>query len=711
MTSPPRLRALGDSHMHARMKRTPRTAAEVAALDATYVPFAPAAEWTDRTCDTDRWQRHADALGLARQGADVDTWRDLCERFMRAAALDSSALSGLVRPAPTVTAVVLHESLDEEAWLAHARSTDLVVECHRRALVVAADAAAAGRALDEQLIALLQDMIVEAQHTYTVTVEDGSQREVQLPRRQYKSVSNYLRRPDFDDLVAFAPADRVAAEMQRLGEELASDAFAALHPVLRSAYLHRTLTHIHPFADGNGRLARTLASIPLLREVGLPQLLLADQWPAYARALKADDDGDPQLLIELCLSAQVNSMALATTLLTNEPVGAAVLLPQAATAHETLLDLVTVHLRELLTPRVPAEDVAVTAIGADRVGVRAVVVNGTDRSRVDVEFRADTDLEQPWAQLTASTGDVFEVHLDDLLPVPLEIVQLRIRSWLRAVLDAPHPAASAAVRGLFVVGCPRSGTTLMGNYLGSHPAVLGLAEYGAFYVAHSVAPAYLARLPGRAQDGFVAGVGEFAVEHAVRTARARGCTWYCDATPWNLEVAARIVAAQPDAVFVLMVRHFSGAVLSLRNFDWAGGTIEAAAQLWVRMNACVEQLPIERTLVVGYDALAANPAGTLSAISAALDDLGLDPHLLDDRQLATSHAALIGRAARPTLAEVVDGQVRLRAMPSLDEDLWTEDVHARVWPIVAELHRAMLRTFAGGYVAPPRPEHVPADQW
>ena len=124
-----------------------------------------------------------------------------------------------------------------------------------------------------------------------------------------------------------------------------------------------------------------------------------------------------------------------------------------------------------------------------------------------------------------------------------------------------------------------------------------------------------------------------------------------------------------------------------------------------------EQLPIERTLVVGYDALAANPAGTLSAISAALDDLGLDPHLLDDRQLATSHAALIGRAARPTLAEVVDGQVRLRAMPSLDEDLWTEDVHARVWPIVAELHRAMLRTFAGGYVAPPRPEHVPADQW
>lgn len=704
------MRAVGVSPKHARMRRTPRTAAEVAALDATYVPFVPVAEWTERSCDVDRWQRHVDALHAARQTAEPDIWRDLCERFSRAAALDSSALSSLVRPTPTVTAVVLLGSLNEEAWWSHAEATDLVIECHRRALVVAADAAAAERAIDEHLIALLQDMIVESQQTYTVTVEDGRKLEVELPRRQYKPVSNYLRRPDFD-LVPFAPADRVAAEMARFAAELASDDFAALHPVLRSTYLHATLTHIHPFSDGNGRLARTLASIPLLRAAGLPQLLLADQWPAYTRALKAENERDVQPMIELFLSAQVNAMDLATSLLRDTASAAEVALPQPDSAEEILLDLATVQLRELLTARVPADDVAVTAVGTERAAVRAMVTDGDGRRRIDVLFRTDVDPEQRWAQLIASTGDTFDVHLDDLLPVPVEIVQLRVRSWLGRVLDAGVPARSAPVRGLFVVGCPRSGTTLMGNYLGSHPAVLGLAEYGGFYVAHSVAPAYLARLPGREQDGFATRLRELAAEHVVGTARAQNRTWFCDATPWNLEVAGHIVAAHPDAMFVLMLRHFSGAVLSLRHFAWAGGSVESAARLWVRMNAFVEQLPVERTLVVGYDALAADPAGTLGAIHDALADLGLDPQLLDDAQLAASHAALIGHAPRPTLAEVVDGRLRLRAMPSLDEHLWTEDVHGQVWPIVAELHRAMQNTFAGAYLAPPRPGHVPADEW
>ncbi|HWU22391.1 MAG TPA: sulfotransferase [Nocardioides sp.] len=696
------------------MRRTPRTAEEIAALDATYVPFVPVTEWAERTCDDDRWQRHSDALRAARQDAGPDTWSDLRERFLRAAALDSSALSGLVRPAPVVTAVVLHESLNEEAWLAHAESTDLVIECHRRALVVAADAAEDGRAIDENLIALLQDMVVESQQTYTVTVEDGRKVEVDLPRRQYKPVSNYLRRPDFD-LVAFAPAARVAAEMQRFVAELASEEFAALHPVLRSTYLHAVLTHIHPFADGNGRLARTLASIPLLHETGLPQLLLADQWPAYAQALKADDDGEPWPMIELFLSAQVDSMDLATTLLrAGASVAEPLALPLADSAEDTLLDLATIHLRELLTPRSDEDDVAVTAAGSDttrRTRVRAAVTDREGRRRVDLVLRADVDPDGRWARLIASTGDAFEVHLDALLPVPVEIVHLRIRSWLRVLLDTHLPTAVTQVRGLFVVGCPRSGTTLMGNYLGSHPAVLGLAEYGGFYVAHSVAPTYLARLPGREQDGFAAALGGLAADNVVHAARAQGCSWYCDATPWNLEVAGRILAAQPDAVFVLALRHFSGAVLSLRQFGWAGGSIESAARLWVRMNAFVTQLPVASTLVIGYDALAADPVGTLGAIHEALAELGLDPQLLDDTQLATSHAAVTGHDPRPTLGEVVDGEVLLRPMPSLDERLWTKDVHARVWPIVADMHDALQHTFAGVYVAPPRPDHVAAEQW
>jgi hypothetical protein len=223
-------------------------------------------------------------------------------------------------------------------------------------------------------------------------------------------------------------------------------------------------------------------------------------------------------------------------------------------------------------------------------------------------------------------------------------------------------------------------------------------------------PAYLGRLPGRGHEGFTASLSDLAAEQARRVARAEGCTWFCDATPWNLEIAGQIVASVPDAVFVLMVRHFSGAVLSLRKFGWAGRSLEAAARLWVTLNAYVEQLPVDRTIVVGYDALAAGPVGVLAGIHDALGGLGLDADRFDMTQFARSHAAIIGRP-RPTVAELVDGQVIFRAIPSLDEQQWTPQVHGIVWPIVADTHRALRDAFAGAYTAPPRPDHVPPDQW
>lgn len=63
---------------------------------------------------------------------------------------------------------------------------------------------------------------------------DGSRPEVDLPRKQYKAVSNYLLRTD-REIVPFAPAGRVADEMRRLVTELASEQLALRHPVVHPA--------------------------------------------------------------------------------------------------------------------------------------------------------------------------------------------------------------------------------------------------------------------------------------------------------------------------------------------------------------------------------------------------------------------------------------------------------------------------------------------
>jgi hypothetical protein len=693
--------------------RVPGTQEEVAALEATYRTFEPASAYATVRCDTDRWQRHADALRAAVHVADPQRWEDVRARFLRAAALDSTALAEMIRPAPDLTTVVLRSSLSDDAWNSAVEQGRLVVECHRRALVVASDAVAARRPIDENLIARLQDLIVESQATFTVSVDGGAKTEIDLPRRQYKPISNYLLRTDLE-LVPFAPADEVGREMQRLVAEFGSRDFDRLHPVVQSAYLHLALVHVHPFADGNGRLARTLAAMPVLREAGVPPLLLSDQWPAYVQALLDSDEGHVQPLVDLFLAAQVNAMDLACNLLTSDGPAEP---PRASTApapQRTLLDLVAVHLREAIGLPPPGTRAGVSRdpVDPDTVRVARVRADGG----VDTELRITATREgsgEDWSRLTADTGDVLEGWHRDVDPVPTEIVHLRVRAWLDGLLRNRRYGAppSARARGLFVLGSPRSGTTVIGNWIGSHPAVLGLAEYGGFYVAHSVAPSYLEKLPGRAQDGFLEAVRAAAAEHVTRLARHGGHTWFCDATPWNLQVAGDLAGSLPDAVFVLMLRHFSGAIVSLRQFAWAGATWQDAARLWVTLHRYVAALPADRTVAVGYDALAAHPAETVAALREVLGALGLDPAGFDDRQFATSHAHVVGRP-RPTVASLDDsGRTVFRPMASLDEQRWTPEAHAAVWPVVAETHRELRERFPGVYSAPSRPQHVPDTEW
>jgi Sulfotransferase family/Fic/DOC family len=691
----------------------PRTGEEVALLEASYRPFEPALEWRGVRCDADRWGRHAEALRAAVGRADSLAWERVRAGFLQAAALDSSALAKLIRPVPELTTVVLRSAVGDGGWSSLVEATGVVVECHRRALVVAADAAAAGRPMDEDLIARLQDLIVESQRTYTVTVEGGDRRELELPRRQYKLVSNFLRRTDHR-LVPFAPVSGVAEEMRRLSFELASEAFADLHPVAQSAYIHLALIRIHPFADGNGRLGRTLACMPLLREVGLPQLILADQWPTYLRALDDSNEGDPRPMVELLLAAQINSMDLARSLVgAGSSVGGGVAAPARTTSAERiLLDLVAVHLREAVGAPPSDRPVAVTRAVGDADAVRVALAVLEHGPQTEIEFTVEADHVPGWLRLSSSTGDALELWRDDVHPAPVEIVHLRVRSWLDGLLVREQGGLpeSAPVRGLFVLGSPRSGTTMMGNWLGSHPDVLRLAEYGGFYIAHSVAPAYLSRLPGGQHEGFLRGLRALAADHASRAARRQGRTWFCDATPWNLQAAGAVAHALSDAVFVLMLRHFSGAVLSLRRLPWSGDTWADAARLWVDMNACIDQLPADRTIVVSYDVLAAHPTETLSGLREALQSLDLDPEGFDDREFVASHAHIIGDP-RPTVASLVDGEVVFHSIPSLESSSWTPEVHAAVWPVVANMHRALLAQFGDVYEAPSRPDHVPADEW
>ncbi len=62
--------------------------------------------------------------------------------------------------------------------------------------------------------------------------------------------------------------------------------WASHWPVVRAALAHEMFLAIHPYLDGNGRTARLLLNLQLMRE-GYPAALLLASWrPRYIRALE-----------------------------------------------------------------------------------------------------------------------------------------------------------------------------------------------------------------------------------------------------------------------------------------------------------------------------------------------------------------------------------------------------------------------------------------
>lgn len=263
-----------------------------------------------------------------------------------------------------------------------------------------------------------------------------------------------------------------------------------------------------------------------------------------------------------------------------------------------------------------------------------------------------------------------------------------------------------AARPLLVVGAPRSGTTLVGSYLGSSKNVLDLGEYGGFYAAHLIVPSVIGKFPGLYRDAYLEDLCNHARDFAEDAAREAGRGWYCDATPWNLGCARTLAAQLPDALFVLTIRHYAGTVQSLRRsfaagFQWAGASFEESARLWATMYAHVAELPPERTVSFAYDALGARPEETLRKLEADLAAHGFDSSGLDREVLAVSHASVPGQ--RPTVGVREPGGVRLVPFPTVELEHWSGDIQAAVWPAVREVHLDLQRRFPEVYVTPPPP--------
>lgn len=447
----------------------PLSAAELAAIDASYVPFPPFGKWPRSFPHEDLWDEHRDAWrAAAEKSTDADLQRAL-KIAQRAAAFDSGAIEGLYSTNRGLTFTVAEQAaMWEQKVEEQGADARALFEAQLRAFELVLDHVTNSYpTVTQAWIRRLHEELTEPQETYVVHTPVGPQ-EQPLPVGKYKKHPNHVRTAA-GDIHAYAPVEITQAEMQRVVEELESAEFLKAHPILQASYAHYALAAIHPFADGNGRVARAVASTYTYRDASVPLLVLNEHRDRYLAALAKADAGQPELFVDF-----VGNVARETLALVRESLRTAAA-PQPESVldkfeqllkseHEGELDQIGSAFAEWLDAKAREQvgaldipegvDIAVEVV-EDSVqapaGYRDILISGVKGTRlnfssappaqaqvlrrVDVYVSASSDstagllarsIQQPEEQLTLSRGEVD--------PKLSTVGEVRVESFLRRLL-------------------------------------------------------------------------------------------------------------------------------------------------------------------------------------------------------------------------------------------------------------------------------------
>lgn len=179
------------------------------------------------------------------------------------------------------------------------------------------------RTLSTSYIKELHSLFTRHQPTAEGRDQFGKTVRIPLIRGAYKQLENNPTRPD-RTVHVYCPPEHVAAEMDRLVQLHAQHGDAA--PEVEAAWLHHRFTQIHPFQDGNGRIARALATLIFIKANWLPLVVRDRDRKDYLAALEAADNGNLRPLVAFFAKLQrkqfINALGIASDLETRVRVDA-----------------------------------------------------------------------------------------------------------------------------------------------------------------------------------------------------------------------------------------------------------------------------------------------------------------------------------------------------------------------------------------------------
>jgi LPS sulfotransferase NodH len=321
---------------------------------------------------------------------------------------------------------------------------------------------------------------------------------------------------------------------------------------------------------------------------------------------------------------------------------------------------------------------------------------------------------------------------------------------------------SAPIAHALVVGCPRSGTTLLQSTLAAHPAVFSTPETHFFadavgqrterlfalppagwrdrqrrhlrqwrmqlgllhpraakrrlasFLRHAGGEDLLGRIPP--MPLFLAPTARLYVELGDQLACRQGKQWWLEKTPGHLHYLDVIEQYLPGLKVVCVVRSAPDNIASM--YDVANRypdrwrheyrTIEGCIGRWIASARAAEaQAGRADRLFVAYEQLAADPATTVARVCAFLG-LAFDPRMIEQRQAAYGHIVHDREPHKQNVREAIASRNGTKF-----SRLFTPPQQARILAALGDWPERMDRLCSGRYRpgpddARPRASAVPA---
>lgn len=114
-----------------------------------------------------------------------------------------------------------------------------------------------------------------------------------------------LHRTYFHDI---AQPAKIEAELEKALKFTVSAEFKEFHPLKQAAHVHWSLMQVYPFADHNGKIARLIQSLYLIRAGYMPAIIHGVERQRYYESLKAGSSAVRNLLLESIENSLENTL-------------------------------------------------------------------------------------------------------------------------------------------------------------------------------------------------------------------------------------------------------------------------------------------------------------------------------------------------------------------------------------------------------------------